>query len=250
MKVKVGCCGFPVAQERYYHAFSLLELQSTFYKLPRESTLQRWRESSPSGFEFVVKAWQVITHPSSSPTWRRARLTIGKSQVARYGYLRPTAENFEAFSRTLDVCNILGARVCLIQCPPSFQATPKNVRNLERFLTEIDRRGLIVAWEPRGDWLVKPELIQKLCHKLGIVHVVDLLQRDPVSSVRLVYCRLHGLGEREVNYAYRYTDDDLHQLARKLLSLEESGCQEAYILFNNVTMFEDAKRFSRLTSGN
>jgi uncharacterized protein YecE (DUF72 family) len=138
----------------------------------------------------------------------------------------------------------------LIQCPPSFQAVPENVRNLNHFLTQIDRRGLTIAWEPRGNWPSKPELIRKLCDKLGIVHVVDLMRHDPASSVRLVYCRLHGLGKREVNYAYRYTDDDLQQLARKVLALEKMDCQEAYILFNNVSMFEDARRFSKVMSGN
>jgi uncharacterized protein YecE (DUF72 family) len=227
MKVKVGCCGFPVAQEKYYHAFSFVELQSTFYKLPRESTLRRWREAAPPGFEFAVKAWQIITHPPSSPTWRRAGLTVEKAKGALYGYLRPTAENSEAFNRTLDVCSILGARVCLIQCPPSFQPTRENTRNVS-----------------------KPQLIRKLCDRLGIVHVVDLPRRDPASSPRFVYSRLHGLGKRDVNYVYRYTDRDLQQLAQKLSSLEEIGCEEAYVFFNNISMFEDAKRFSKLVSGN
>jgi uncharacterized protein YecE (DUF72 family) len=248
MKVKVGCCGFPVAHEKYYRAFSLVELQSTFYKLPRQSTVQRWREEAPLEFEFVVKAWQVITHPSSSPTWRRSRLTIGRAKASRYGYLRPTAENFEAFCDTMNACNMLKARVCLIQCPPSFHPSAKNVRNLEKFLTKVDRRGLTIAWEPRGNWLKKPQLIRKVCETRGLVHVVDLLRRDPVSPLRLVYCRLHGLGERETNYAYRYTDDDLKQLLEKLSSIEKEGCQEVYILFNNVSMFEDAKRFSTLIS--
>ena len=227
----------------------MVEVQSTFYRLPRDTTMRRWRETAPTSFEFVVKAWQAITHPSSSPTWRGARPKVGKGEAARYGYLQPTAENFDAFSRTLDVCNALGARVCLIQCPPSFQANPKNVRNTGRFLTEIDRGGLIIAWEPRGNWLAKPLLIRALCDKLEIVHVVDLLRRDPASSMRLVYSRLHGLGEREVNYGHRYADNELQRLARKLFSLEKDGCEEAYILFNNVSMFEDAKRFLKLISG-
>jgi len=177
-------------------------------------------------------------------------MTVGKNEAMRYGYLRPTAENFEAFDKTLDACNILQARVCLIQCPPSFHANPENVRNLKQFLTKVDRRGLVIAWEPRGNWVEKPKLIRRLCDQLGIVHVVDLLRRDPSSSPSLVYCRLHGLGNRQVNYTYRHTGDDLKQLARKLSYLEKIGCQEAYILFNNVSMFEDAKRFSKMISRN
>jgi uncharacterized protein YecE (DUF72 family) len=246
MRVKVGCCGFPVAQKKYYETFSMVELQSTFYKLPRESTLRRWRDAAPSGFEFIVKAWQAITHPITSPTWKRSGLTVGKDKAARYGYLRPTPENFEALNRTFDVCEALRARICLIQCPPSFLADPANVRNLERFLAKADRRGLIIAWEPRGNWVTNPRLIQRLCNKFNLVHVVDLLRRDPVSAPSLVYCRLHGLGNRELNYRYRYADEDLTQLAGKLSSLEKAGCEEAYILFNNIRMFEDAKHFLRL----
>jgi uncharacterized protein YecE (DUF72 family) len=246
--VKVGCCGFPVAQEKYYQTFPLVELQSTFYKLPLEHTLQRWRKTAPHEFEFVVKAWQVITHPSSSPTWKRAGLVIGKAKAARYGYLRPTSENFDALDQTLDACNRLQARLCLIQTPPSFQADAKNVRNLKRFFTTIDRRGLVFGWEPRGDWLEKPQLIRKLCDQLGLIHVVDLLRRNPVSSPSFVYCRLHGLGSRELNYTYRYTQDDLRILASKLTFLQKIGGDEVYILFNNVSMFEDAKQFLKLIS--
>ena len=108
---------------------------------------------------------------------------------------------------------------------------------------------MTLEWEPRGDWLEKPQVIRKLCDEFRLVHVVDLLRHDPASPGSLVYCRLHGLGKREVNYVYRYTDDDLRQLARKLSALEKMGCKEAYILFNNISMFEDAKRFSKLVSG-
>ena len=44
--VKVGCCGFPVARQKYFNEFKLVEVQQTFYKLPQESTLRRWREEA------------------------------------------------------------------------------------------------------------------------------------------------------------------------------------------------------------
>ncbi len=33
--VKVGCCGFPVEKPEYYRRFPVVELQQTFYKLPK-----------------------------------------------------------------------------------------------------------------------------------------------------------------------------------------------------------------------
>ena len=47
--VRVGCCGFAVAQARYFRTFDLVEVQQTFYHPPQPSTLQRWRAAAPRG---------------------------------------------------------------------------------------------------------------------------------------------------------------------------------------------------------
>ncbi|MEM5824892.1 MAG: DUF72 domain-containing protein, partial [Thermofilaceae archaeon] len=78
--IKVGTCGWSAkgGREAYFAHFSVIELQETFYKLPLEETAEKWRSRAPPGFEFVVKAWQAITHPPSSPTWKRSGLKIPK----------------------------------------------------------------------------------------------------------------------------------------------------------------------------
>ncbi|MET1127893.1 MAG: DUF72 domain-containing protein, partial [Thermoproteota archaeon] len=70
MKCRVlsGCCGFPLSRKRYFERFNVVEVQQTFYDPPSADTLRRWREEAPKGFVFTVKAWQAVTHPSSSPT--------------------------------------------------------------------------------------------------------------------------------------------------------------------------------------
>ncbi|HIC91498.1 MAG TPA: DUF72 domain-containing protein, partial [Syntrophaceae bacterium] len=72
--IKVGCCGFPKAKGIYYQQFKVVEIQQTFYQIPRVSTVQKWREEAPPDFEFTLKAWQLITHPSQSPTYRRLKI--------------------------------------------------------------------------------------------------------------------------------------------------------------------------------
>ena len=70
---KVGCCGLAgMSLSRYAEEFEVVELQSTFYRLPKPKTAKRWRESVRSDFEFTMKVFQGVTHPVSSPTWRRA----------------------------------------------------------------------------------------------------------------------------------------------------------------------------------
>jgi uncharacterized protein YecE (DUF72 family) len=48
---------------RYYAArFPVVEVNNSFYQLPRESTFSKWRGEAPDGFMFVVKASRYITH--------------------------------------------------------------------------------------------------------------------------------------------------------------------------------------------
>jgi len=46
----------------YASRFPVVEVNNSFYMLPKESTFDRWREETPEGFLFVVKASRYITH--------------------------------------------------------------------------------------------------------------------------------------------------------------------------------------------
>ena len=99
-KTKVGCCGFVVSQQEYFQLFNLIEIQTTFYQLPRLQTAEKWRATAPQGFEFTIKAWQLITHEPSSPTYRRLRSKIDPTKLDHYGSFRVTPEVLEAWNRT------------------------------------------------------------------------------------------------------------------------------------------------------
>jgi uncharacterized protein YecE (DUF72 family) len=51
----------------------VVEVQQTFYEPPADTTIRRWRARAPAAFEFTLKAWQLITHEPSSPTFRRLK---------------------------------------------------------------------------------------------------------------------------------------------------------------------------------
>jgi len=244
LTVKIGTCGWSAkgGRSRYFQTFNVVELQSTFYQLPRPETADRWRSQAPEGFEFTVKAWQAVTHPPSSPTWRRCRFKPPRDSWDKYGFLRPTEENFNAWEQTLDICRRLQAKICVFQTPSSFRYSEENAGNVEAFFTSIHRDGLRLGWEPRGTWHEHPEEVRRLCESLDLIHVVDPLRRPPSTAGDILYFRLHGLGGREVNYRYRYTDDDLRRLAGIVKSLGGES-RDVYVMFNNVFMFEDALRF-------
>ena len=119
----------------------------------------------------------------------------------------------------------------------SFQASRPNIENLSRFFQKIGPQSFRLAWEPRGPW--PPEIVRDLCAQYRLIHCVDPLVSTP-DPRNAAYWRLHGKG----SYSYRYTDDDLLEL-RRLLLLAPAQPQ-AYILFNNIQMKEDANRFRLL----
>jgi uncharacterized protein YecE (DUF72 family) len=48
--------------ERYATLFDTVEVNSTFYRLPRREAVAAWVEESPPGFLFAVKASRFLTH--------------------------------------------------------------------------------------------------------------------------------------------------------------------------------------------
>jgi len=231
MHIKVGCCGFPVSREKYYKTFDVVEIQKTFYQPPQETTAEKWRKQAPSFFEFTLKAWQLITHPPSSPTYRRLRSVLPESEKEKYGFFKPTQKLFSAWEKTERMAQILNASIIVFQCPASFQPTPENRQNLRRFFKTIKRRRYKLVWEPRGKWT--REEISELCQELNLVPCVDPFKQAPFPG-KMGYLRLHGKG----GYRYRYTDPDL----KKLIAWAKDF-DTVYFMFNNVYMLEDALRF-------
>jgi uncharacterized protein YecE (DUF72 family) len=249
MVIVLGCCGFaiPGGMRSYYGEFDSVEIQSTFYNIPRLETVEKWRSEAPAGFEFVPKAFQGITHSSSSPTWKRFRgkLPNMDSNSERYGSFRPTEEVANCWRAMMEICSRLRAEAILIQTPPSFVCSETNARNMENFLTTVKTKNLAICWEPRGDWNANPDRIKQTCSKLGLIHVVDIMRREPTTENEISYVRLHGLNPREFDYNYRYSDTELLSLKNKLSVIEKKS-RKTYVFFNNTNMSNDAKRFKQL----
>jgi len=232
-QIKVGCCGFATAQKTYFDLFKVIEIQQTFYQLPEIKTAEKWRSAAPPGFEFTMKAWQLITHVPSSPTYRRLRERIDPGKADRYGGFRPTREVVEAWKRTAEFAKTLGASIIVFQCPASFRPLEQNAKNMRTFFGEIDREGFTFAWEPRGAW--PNDLVRKLCEELNLIHCVDPFKNEPLFGA-IDYFRLHGI----TDYVYTYTDKELEILRKKMSE------KPTYVMFNNNTMKEDALRFMKI----
>jgi len=244
--IKVGTCGWSVkgGRKKYFEKFKVIEIQQTFYNLPMVKTAQKWRAEAPEDFEFTLKVWQVITHPHTSPSWRRLRKKP-PGKLENYGFLKPTRENFEAWEKFKEIANSLNAKIVIFQTPPSFGYNRENYNNIIEFFSKIKDNSLVIGWEPRGSWNNALDKVKEIVEDLGIIHVVDPFRRLPVSSHPITYFRLHGIGKGEVNYRYKYSDDDLEKLLKICLNFTSKG-HIVYVMFNNVYMAEDALKFKQL----
>jgi len=100
---------------RYYATrLPTVEINNSFYRIPKESVLLEWAGQVPAGFRFVLKASRRITH------------------IAR---LANEDGSLEYFMRTV---NVLGERLgpTLFQCPPSLR---RDMPRLREFLARIPR---------------------------------------------------------------------------------------------------------------
>ena len=234
--VKIGTCGFRATKEEYERLLPAVEIQQTFYQPPQIKTLERWREAVSADFEFVLKAWQLITHEAKSPTYKRLKRSLTDQEKETAGYFKPSAIVREAWETTLACASALRAKTVLFQCPASFKPYTKNIENLEKFFSEVERNGLDFAWEPRGDW--DDQTIKRLCDQLNLRHAVDPFSRQTVTPEKCYY-RMHGRG----GFRYKYEEDELAEFAEMLPEKETS-----YVFFNNRYMLEDALLFRQILS--
>lgn len=237
MEVLVGCCGFAGSMKKYFQTFSIVEVQQTFYKIPQLKTLQKWREQAPKDFRFTIKCFQGVTHTVDSPTWRRFGKMPQNSQ--NYGFLKSTKEVQNSWNQTLDAAKALDAEVIVVQTPPSFEDDRENLANAEKFFS-IVKQEKQVAFEPRG-W--KDDNISSICKKFNLIHCIDPFAANPLWSSKTAYLRLHGSPPGRRMYSYKYTQQDLLRLKNFVESME---ADRIYVIFNNISMFEDAQSFMEM----
>ncbi len=235
--IHVGCCGWCAARARYFRAFDVVEVQQTFYEPPRLTTLARWRQEAPAGFQFAIKCFQLVTHEATSPTYRRLRRA--RPRPATVGSFRDTPAVRAAWEETVAAADALGATIVLLQTPGTFAPTDEHLANLEAF-TRWARRGpdLRLVFEPRGPaW--DAGAADRLCRRLDLFRGGDpFAMPAPLPHAQSVaYFRLHGVG----GYRYSFKDAELRWLVQQL-----RGYEEAWVLFNNMSMWDDARRFKRL----
>jgi len=189
----------------YSQSFPTVELNNSFYRLPSEKAFSDWREGSPPGFLFAVKASRFITH------------------IKKLRNVGGALETFLSRARLLE--DKLGP--ILYQLPPNMK---RSEGVLEEFLSLLPK-GLLHVFEFRNEsWL--EEGVFKLLEKYGAGFCIfDMpgLTTPLVATADFAYVRFHG---STLMYGGCYSDEELKRWAGQLSQLCQ-GLRAAYIYFNN-----------------
>ena len=233
MKLVVGCCGTGgLSLSRYLASFNAMEVQETFYRRVRAERLRGWRERAGDEFTFTMKAFQGLTHPASSPTWRRSEWKPSK----KHGLLKPTDENLELWEEVIDNAKALRAKVIVVQLPPSFKNVEECRKNLFAFFSKASLSVKIAIEFRHMSWFV-PE-IGSWMEEMGILQAFDPFAQKKIVRSDVLYFRLHG---KEKGYRYQYKSEELRELKEMI--------KEGFVMFNNLAMLEDCNRFTDLLRG-
>ena len=124
--------------EFYANYFPTVEVDSTFYAAPAESTVRRWAEMTPATFRFACKLPREITHACR---------------------LRDCAAELNSFLRAIGPL-APKLQVILVQLPPSF--APKDGKApLRKFLAQLPR-DFRFAIEFRHPGWHRPQIVDLL----------------------------------------------------------------------------------------
>jgi len=189
----------------YAKSFDTVELNNTFYHLPKPSSVKTWHKQTPKNFLYAVKTSRYITH------------------IKR---LKDVSEELNLFYETIAPLKTKLGPV-LFQLPPSFK---KNLNRLEDFLKLLPKKKY-TAIEFRNDsWYTQDTY--DLLNEYGVgfcTHDLPGLESPRIVTGKLIYLRFHGAESR---YAGNYSKAALQDYANWLKE-NSKIVKGIYVYFNN-----------------
>jgi uncharacterized protein YecE (DUF72 family) len=231
---KIGCSGFYYPEwkgvffpkdlprskwfEFYCTAFNSLEINGSFYRYPRVTTLASWYSRSPSDINFSIKVPRFITH-----FWKFQN--VGKKLSDFY---------------TIAADGLREKLGCvLFQLHPQTAFSPDM---LDRIISALDSRFTNVIEFRHASWW-RSEVFSALeREKISFCSISHPeLPDDVITTTDIAYYRFHGVPKL---YSSKYGRPRLAKVHSKL-----AGVSLCYVYFNNTasgSAIKDANTFMKL----
>jgi uncharacterized protein YecE (DUF72 family) len=219
--VRIGCSGWmykhwrglfypeklPVKRwfEYYADEFDTVEINNSFYRLPKPETFEAWRKQAPPGFCYAVKANRYLTQAK--------KLKDCEEPIERM------MTSFNALKPALGPI--------LYQLPPRFRI---NLERLESFL-ELTPKDVTNVFEFREpSWYTDETFALLERHGAGFcAHDMPGSKSRNIAVGPVAYLRFHG---GEGKYWGRYSDECLRDWADWIVAQAREG-RPVWAYFNN-----------------
>lgn len=240
--------------EDYASHFPFVEIDTSFYGIPSEKSVQSWMDKTPESFQFIPKANQAMTqHQKWQDHYESLEELFDTFKVRFYPMIRE--KRIKAF---------------LFQFPPYFHCSQRNVDYLETVSELMGTLPVAIEFRHRS-WYSEEnrENTLALLRKNFFIHTVVDQPQTPGNSIpsvfestnpKLTLYRLHGQNYsgwlnasddpawRANRTLHDYSEDELIEIREETLELEKHS-EEVAVIFNNNSgghAAKNAKEFQNL----
>jgi len=191
--------------EHYAKDFDTVEINNTFYQLPKQQTFKNWHKQAPKNFLYTVKANRYITH------------------------IKRLKDPQEPLERFLERAQLLKENLgpILYQLPPNFH---KDLDRLKAFVKLLPKKRRAVFEFRHESWFA--EDTYKLLREFNVGFCIHDLAGVPTPRVitgSIIYVRFHGPTGK---YQGNYSKSALQSWA-KWLKEHIKEAHNVYYYFNN-----------------
>ena len=192
--------------EHYAKHFDTVEINNTFYQLPKQQTFENWHNQAPTNFLYAVKANRYITH------------------IKR---LKDASESLERFFKAVGILQEKLGPI-LYQLPPNFH---KDLDRLRAFIKVLPKDQIAVFEFRHKSWFSQDtsELLREF--NAGFcIHDMPGVPSPRIITGDIIYIRFHGPTGK---YAGSYSKSALQNWAKWLRKHVVKKVSSIYIYFNN-----------------
>ncbi|CAJ1226223.1 hypothetical protein LZY01_08370 [Levilactobacillus zymae] len=229
----------PVTLTEYAGHLPLVELDTPFYGIPRTSTVANWQASVPDGFQFILKANQVMTTHG-----QRQHPVTAEEVQATFTHYREMVAPLVAQQKLQTI---------LLQFPPYFNRTTANIEYLRQVRLAMGDLPLAVEFRSPS-WFATPGLTTDVMAYLTSLKLTNVVTDEPhnlndgiplvatVTTPQLAVVRLHGRNAqgwfnqganwRKTRTLYKYSEAELQSIATLVRQLAAQA-QNVSVIFNN-----------------
>lgn len=222
----------------YAGHFPTVEIDSSFYAIQPVKNYEKWNQETPETFQFVVKVSREMSGHDREPKL-------------------PLAELFERYRTSVEPLKQAGKlRAVLVQLPPWFDVSKPHLDYLWTIRDELKDYDIAIefrnpTWfseafrERTLAFLTELRFINTICDepqtKESSIPFVPVVTNPEVAVVRLHgrntagWLRKPGMTSQEwrhVRCLYRYSEDELQELAAALKQVD-AAAKSVYVYFNN-----------------